>query len=356
MEQILVNLQKEFLEKIDQANSLALLDELFLEIFGKNGKITQFPKEFSKLSSGNKKTVGPFFNQVKQNLEKAVSDKRNVIREESYDKLADEESDLTKPVKHQNRESFIHPINKFEQEIAELFAKLGFQLFESPQIDTDHYNFEALNIPSQHPARDLWDTLYIKDAQKYGAATDSLLLRTHTSNSQVRIMEKYKPPIRMMVMGRCFRYENLDARHEHTFDQFELVYVDKGLSMANLQYLSEYFLKSFLGKDIKIRLSPGYYPFTEPSVHIFGTCVFCKSQGCKICGGTGELELGGAGMIHPNVLKNGGIDPNQYSGIAWGPGLERILMLKYGVKDLRLFRSGDLKFLQKIGRESDESK
>jgi phenylalanyl-tRNA synthetase alpha chain len=161
-------------------------------------------------------------------------------------------------------------------------------------------------------------------------------------------MENENLPIRMMVLDRCFRYENLDARHEHTFDQFELVYIDKGLSMANLQYLSEYFLKSVLGKDIKVRMRPKYYPFVEPGVGIDGECMFCNGQGCKICGGVGWLELGGAGMIHPNVLRNGGIDPDVYSGIAWGPGLERILLLKYGIEDVRLFRNADLRFLDKF--------
>ena len=180
-------------------------------------------------------------------------------------------------------------------------------------------------------------------------------MRTHTSNAQVRIMEKYAPPIRMMVFDRCFRYENLDARHEHTFDQFELVFVNEGLSMANLQYLSEYFLKTFLGEETSVRLRPKYYPFVEPGVGIDGTCLFCAGKGCKVCSGIGWLELGGAGMIHPTVLKNGGIDSDRFSGIAWGPGLERILMLKFGINDLRLFRSGDLKFLIEIG-EKDESK
>lgn len=153
-----------------------------------------------------------------------------------------------------------------------------------------------------------------------------------------------------MVLGRCYRHENIDARHEHTFDQFEIVYVDKNLSMANLQYLSEYFLKTVLGSDTKVRLRPKYYPFVEPGVGIDGLCIFCKGKGCKVCGGIGWLEVGGAGMIHPTVLKNGGIDPNIYTGIAWGPGLERILMLKYSINDLRLFRSGDLKFLEQFKR------
>ncbi|HCB22897.1 TPA: phenylalanine--tRNA ligase subunit alpha, partial [Candidatus Daviesbacteria bacterium] len=204
-------------------------------------------------------------------------------------------------------------------------------------IDTDFNNFEVLNIPQNHPARDLWDTFYINK---------NLLLRTHTSNAQIRILKQNKPPVRMMSIGRCFRYEAVDARHEHTFEQFELVYVDKNVSMANLQYLSEYLLQAIFGPEIKVRLKPKYYPFVEPGVGVDGLCIFCKGKGCKVCGGIGWLELAGAGMIHPKVLKAGGIDPNIYSGIAWGFGPPRMAMLKFGIEDIRLFNSGDLRFLQ----------
>ncbi len=356
MQEKLKQIQKNYLEKINSASSLKQLDEVFLLVFGKNGEITLFPKEFFKLSKDELKKVGPIFNEIKQELEKAINDKREVIREEGYKALENEQLVVNKiatPAARNDegtlkrRTGHLHPLTAFENEIVELFSKLGFQLFEAPQVDSDYYNFETLNIPKEHPARDLWDTLFI-DKYNLPKNPDRLLLRTHTSNAQVRIMKQFKPPIRMMVLDRCFRYENLDARHEHTFDQFELVYVDKGLSMANLQYLSEYFLKSVLGKDVKVRMRPKYYPFVEPGVGIDGTCIFCKGKGCKVCGNLGWLELGGAGMIHPQVLKNGGIDPEVYSGIAWGPGLERILMLKHGIEDLRLFRSGNLKFLEKF--------
>jgi len=338
VEEKISQIQNQYSEKIQKAQSLKELDILFLALFGKHGEIDLLPKEFSKLSDSERRKVGPLFNQAKQNLEKAIETQRNKVREESYKKLETEKFVL-QPERLQARTGLIHPLDQFEHEIVELFSKIGFQQYESPEIDTDDYNFELLNIPAGHPARDLWDTLYINS---------KLLLRTHTSNAQIRIMRQYKPPIRMMVLGRCFRHEAVDARHEHTFDQFELIYVDKNLSMANLQYLSEYFLKTVLGKDTKVRLRPKYYPFVEPGVGIDGLCIFCKGTGCKVCGGVGWLEVGGAGMIHPQVLRNGGIDPNIYTGIAWGPGLERILMLKHGINDLRLFRSGDLKFLEKF--------
>jgi phenylalanyl-tRNA synthetase alpha chain len=347
MDEKLNQIRREYQQKIGDAPSLKELDEIFLDLFGKNGALTLLPKDFASLSVEKKKEIGPLFNKVKTALEDAVNIRREQVREEGYKKLVDEKIDIEEKVEIKERIGHLHPLTVFENQIVDLFSKIGFQLYDASHIDSDFNNFEALNIPREHPARDLWDTLYI-DSQKYGIEKGKLLLRTHTSNAQIRIMKEYKPPIRMMVLDRCFRYENLDARHEHTFDQFELVYIDKGLSMANLQFLSEYFLKSVLGEKTQVRLRPKYYPFVEPGVGIDGTCLFCEGKGCKVCDGIGWLELGGAGMIHPQVLKNGGIDPEEYSGIAWGPGLERILMLKLGVEDLRLFRSGDLRFLEKF--------
>lgn len=306
MEQKLIQIQKEYLESIQKAQNLKELDVLFLKLFGRTGEITLLPKEFGKLSEDERHKIGPLFNQIKQELEKSIESRRQEVREEGYQKLDQEELNLDE-TEIKSRKGLIHPLDQFEHEIVELFSKIGFQQFESPEIDTDDYNFELLNIPAEHPARDLWDTLYVDN--KLEDQSKKILLRTHTSNAQIRIMRQYKPPIRMMVLGRCYRHENIDARHEHTFDQFEIVYVDKNLSMANLQYLSEYFLKTVLGKDTKVRLRPKYYPFVEPGVGIDGLCIFCKGKGCKVCGGIGWLEVGGAGMIHPTVLKNGGDRP-----------------------------------------------
>lgn len=341
------NIKQEYLDKISQAKTLKELDDIFLELFAKQGKITLLPKNFSKLSKDELSIIGPLFNQTKQSLEKAIEEKRQQIREESYNRLEEEELDLSKQVEIKSRIGHLNPVTTLENDIAKLFGHLGFQQFDAPQIDTDKYNFELLNIPPDHPARDLWDTFYI-DSSKFGINPGKVLLRTHTSNAQIRIMEKFKPPIRMISMGRCFRYENVDARHAHTFEQFEIVYIDKGVSMANLQYLSEYFLKHIFGADTRVRLRPKYYPFVEPGAGVDGLCMFCKGKGCNICSKTGWVELAGAGMIHPQVLKNGGIDPEIYSGIAWGFGPERIIMLKNGIDDIRKFLSGDLNFLSKF--------
>lgn len=347
MEEKISKIQEEYLAKIKSASSLKNLDVLFLALFGKNGAIDRLSKEFPSLPSAEKHSVGPLFNKVKQELEKAIIQKREEVREEAYKKLDHETLDLDTKAEIKKRKGHLHPNTQFIQEIVKLFAAIGFFQFDAPHIDTDYNNFEVLNLGPNHPARDLWDTLYI-DPSSYPSGKERLLLRTHTSNAQIHIMKSFKPPFRVMSIGRCFRYENLDARHEHTFDQFEIMYVDKNLTMTNLQYLSEYFLKSVLGKDIKVRLRPKYYPFTEPSVGFDGECIFCKGKGCKVCAGLGWIELGGGGMVHPQVLRNGGIDPKVYSGIAWGPGLQRIMMLKWGIEDVRLFLSGDLKFLEEF--------
>lgn len=352
MESQISEIKNTFFKKVSKAQNLKELDEIFLELFGKKGQITLLPKGFSRLPKNQLKVTSPLFNQTKQELEKTINNKRITIKEESYKKLADEELTITPGgCEAKNRQGHLHPITKLEWDTIKLFNKLGFKLYEAPHIDTDEYNFELLNIPKGHAARDLWDSLYL-NTEGLKANPGELLLRTHTSNGQVRAMRELKLPIRVMIIDRCFRYENLDARHEHTFEQFELVYVDKGASMANLQYLSEYFFKAILGKDIKARLRPKYFPFVEPGAGVDGLCIFCKGKGCKVCGGVGWLELAGAGMIHPQVLKNGGVDPDTYSGIAWGFGPERMAMLKYGIEDIRLFKSGYLKFLERIDHES----
>lgn len=343
-------IQIEYLEKISAASSLEKFDRLFLELFGKNGVMTLLPKEFSSYSKEELQKIGPAFNKAKERLEKEISDNRQVVREESYKRLEKEGLDLSEitssqaPRNDERGRGHLHPLTQFEREIVDIFTKLGFQQFDAPLIDTDQNNFEFLNIPEGHPARDLWDTLYI-DTKDTGFKPGELLLRTHTSNAQTHILKNFKAPIKFMNIGDCFRYENLDARHEHTFKQFELIYVDKGLSMANLQYLSEQFFKEVFGPEIEVRMRPKYYPFVEPGVGVDAQCIFCKGKGCKICG-TGWFELAGAGMIHPQVLTNGGFDPNEYSGIAWGVGPERMLMLKYGIDDIRNFRSGNIDFLR----------
>lgn len=340
MEEKISQIQKEYLDKIQKASTLKELDEIFLALFGKKGQVALLPKEFSKLTKEELTKIGPLFNRVKTQLEQVIEQQRSKAREESYQKLETEKFTLPSlKWKPKQRQGHLHLATQFKQEIIELFEKLGFSQFDAPHIELDKYNFEYLNIPKDHPSRDLWDTLWIEPGQ--------MLLRTHTSNFWPRLMEKHQLPIRAMSFDRCFRYEALDARHSHTFNQFEIAVVGENITMANLRYLSDYLLKGLLGKEAKSRFRPKYYPFVEPGVGIDCLCVFCHGKGCKICSGTGWFEIAGAGMIHPNVFKHTGLDPKKYTGLAWGFGVERMLMLKHGIGDVRYFWEGDLKFLQK---------
>ncbi len=362
MEDKIQQIQKDYLNSIQKANSLKELDEIFLALFGKKGEITLLPKDFGKLSKEKRQKIGPLFNKTKVELEKAIENRRNEVREESYKNLINDELDLTDVKMSKARagalkkgQGHLHPSTRFKQEIIELFGKLGFEQFDAPHVEWDKYNFEELNIPKEHPARDMWDTLYIdtgslREARDLKVEPGSLLLRTHTSNFWPRLMEKGKTPIRAMSFDRCFRYEAVDARHSHTFNQFEIAVIGKAgeeITMANLKFLSDYLLQGLLGSEAKSRFRPKYYPFVEPGVGIDCLCVFCHGKGCKICSNTGWFEIAGAGMIHPNVFKATGLDPKKYTGLAWGFGEGRMLMLKHQIDDIRYFLEGDLKFLQK---------
>ncbi len=345
MEEKISEIQKEFLSKIESAGSLKELDNIFLELFGKNGVITSLPKEFSKLPKDQLKNITPLFNKTKLELERTIEKRRETTREESYVLLNKEEFNL-KSVNIKERKGHLRLATQFKKEIIELFEKLGFEQYDAPHVEWDKYNFEELNIPVDHPSRDMWDTLYV-DTKNLEVAPGQMLLRTHTSNFWPRLMEKGQTPIRAMSFDRCFRYEAVDARHSHTFNQFEIAVVGENINMANLRYLSDYFLKAILGKEAKSRFRPKYYPFVEPGVGIDSLCVFCHGKGCKICSGVGWFEIAGAGMIHPNVFKSTGLDPKKYTGLAWGFGPDRILMLKHGIEDIRLLLEGDLDFLQR---------
>lgn len=346
MEEKISKIQKDYLDKIKKAESLKELDEIFLSLFGKIGEITVLPKDFSKLSKDQLQKIGPLFNKTKLELSRTIEERRQAVRGESYRSLENEEFSAIAPSslaperwESKKRKGHLHLSTKFKQEIIELFSSLGFEQFDAPHIELDKYNFTDLNIPKDHPSRDMWDTLWIEPSQ--------ILLRTHTSNFWPRLMEKGQTPIRAMSFDRCFRYEAVDARHSHTFNQFEIAVVGKNITMANLKYLSDYLLQGLLGKEAKSRFRPKYYPFVEPGVGIDCLCIFCHGEGCKICSNTGWFEIAGAGMIHPNVFKATGLDGKGLSGLAWGFGPDRMLMLKHSIEDIRYFLEGDLKFLEK---------
>ncbi len=239
----------------------------------------------------------------------------------------------------------LHPVTQMIREVTDIFGRLGFQVVEGPEVEEAYYAFDALNIPKDHPARDVWDTIFIKAAKNR-----EVVLRPHTSPVQIRTMEQMQPPIRVVVPGRCYRYEALDATHEWHFHQIEGLAVDENITMADLKGTLGEFARQIFGKERKVRFRVDYFPFVEPGVDFAIDCMFCQGKGCRTCKGTGWIEILGAGMVHPNVLTNVGIDPEKYTGFAFGMGVERLVMLKYGIPDIRAFYQGDLRFLSQFSR------
>jgi len=326
------------LAEIKQAKTTDELDKLRIKYLGRKGILAQLFAEIPELPNvDGRKKAGQILNTVKNAIEGALRAREQTIKNREQEKLESVYFDPTTPGKRVPAGT-LHPLTQFRTFVRETFEHLGFEEVYAPHIENDDFNFSLLNIPPDHPSRDLWDTLKLDE---------KTILRTHTSNIQVREMRSRKPPIRVMSFDRCFRHEAIDPRHTHTFTQFDLLYVDKGVSMANLRWLSEYFLKTVLGKETKVRFRPKFYPFVEPGVGVDALCPFCSGRGCKICG-KGWLELAGAGMVHPTVLENSGVDPATYSGLAWGFGPDRMLMIKLGIEDIRHFYEGDLRFLKQF--------
>ncbi len=335
-------IKKEVKKQINSAETLKDLDDIFKKYLGKKGKITQILRSLKDLSEKQKKETGKLANEIKKELESAVKEKKYVFQ--SADWLASKFQDIfdisvpsKKPLV-----GHLHPITLVRRKVEEIFQQMGFSVVEGPEVETEWYNFDALNIPKDHPARDAWDTLWLKpESQK-------LLLRTHTSPVQIRYMEKNQPPLRIIVPGRAFRHEATDASHDVQFYQLEGLMVGKDISVANFKAIAKEFFQRFFNKEIKVRLRPGYFPFTEPSFEIDVQCVICGGKGCSTCKQTGWLELWPGGMVHPNVLKAVGYNPKFWQGFAFGMGLDRLVMMKYKINDIRLFYGGDLRFLQQF--------
>ena len=319
------------------APDVATLDALELDVLGKKGRVTEVLRGIGKLPAEDRPKLGSVANGVRQQIEAAIAERRSVLGSAELDaRLAAETIDVTMPGRPIARGS-LHPSIESMAEIARIFGQFGFQVYESPEIEDDLHNFQALNIPPDHPARDLWDTLYVD--------VPGHLLRTHTSPGQIHVMRTVKPPIRALLPGRCYRYEAIDASHASEFFQVEGLMVDEGTSLGDLRGLLEAFAHAMFGADKKTRFRPGYYPFTEPSVAFDFECLVCGGVGCPVCGRSGWLTILGAGMVHPVVLRNGGLDPERYQGFAFGMGPERIAMLRHRIGDLRLFLENDLRFL-----------
>jgi phenylalanyl-tRNA synthetase alpha chain len=333
-------LRAEALTSIGDAPDAVALDALELDVLGKKGRLTSVLRGIGALPVDDRPKVGSIANAVRTTIEAALAQRGTQLRAtELAARLAAETVDVTTPGRPIRRGS-LHPSIEAMREIADIFGQFGFVAYESPEIEDDLTNFQMLNIPPDHPARDLWDTLYVDVAGR--------LLRTHTSPGQIRVMRTETPPIRALLPGRCYRYEAIDASHASEFFQVEGLMIDEGTTMADLKGLLDQFAKAMYGEDKRTRFRPGYYPFTEPSVAFDVECLVCGGAGCAACGRSGWMTILGAGMVHPVVLQYGGLDPERYQGFAFGMGPERIKMLKHGITDLRLFLEDDLRFLEQF--------
>lgn len=317
------------------------LEDFRLKYLSRNGLLNSMFEEFKEVSRESKGIVGKNLNELKVYLHKIYDEKKQTI--ETLSGKNSETEDISMPGLKYNKGTK-HLINSALDEILDIFGRIGFRIYESDEIEDEYHNFDALNTPDYHPSRDMQDTFYIDSKGK----DKQYLLRSHTSTGQIRVMENNTPPIRVIVPGKCYRNEAISARSLAFFHQFEVLYVDKNVTFRELKGTLNYFAKEFFGEQLKTRLRPSFFPFTEPSAEFDVECFLCKGQGCRVCKYTGWLEIGGAGMVDPNVFEIIGYDPEVYSGYAFGMGLERTLMIKYGIPDIRLFYENDVRFLKQF--------
>ena len=334
------DLQQQALDEIAKSTDLRALDEIRVKYLGKNGLFTEQLKQLGKLPKEERPQAGQQINKAKKTLQKAIEGKKQTLEQALLaERLSSEKIDITLPGRKAVPKGGLHPVTKTMHRIETLFANAGFQTAEGPEIEDDYHNFEALNIPAHHPARAMHDTFYF-DAHR--------LLRTHTSPVQIRVMEKNEPPLKIIAPGRVYRCDS-DITHTPMFHQVEGFLVGEKCSFADLKGILHEFLRGFFEQeDLKLRFRPSYFPFTEPSAEVDVECVMCNGEGCRVCSHTGWLEVLGCGMIHPAVLQHVNIDHEKYIGYAFGMGVERLAMLRYGVNDLRLFFENDLKFLRQF--------
>lgn len=324
------------LKNVKDSKSLYSLQSSYL---GKTGEISLMMRELGKVDKEERPKLGQLINQLKEwAISKFFNASQTIKLNELLSRYKNEEIDVTLPAKSQKYGS-LHPITLVTNELLDIFTGLGFYVYEGPEIENDYYCFTALNLPKDHPARDMQDTFYL---------SEDLLLRVQTSAGQIRAMEQNKPPLKVVVPGRVYRIDDLDSTHSPMFHQMEGLVVDKNVTLCDLKGVLEILAKKMFGEESKTRLRPSYFPFTEPSVEVDVTCCGCGGKGCKICKNTGWIEVLGAGMVHPNVIKNAGLNPEIYSGFAFGVGLERIAILKYGIKDLKWLYENDVRFLSQF--------
>ncbi len=335
----LEELRRATLARLASAGSLDELEEARVEALGRKGTIAQISKAFGKLTPEQRAALGKLLNSVKQDLESAYEEKKSRFEsEELAERLTHEWIDVTLPARGV-RPGSLHPVTQLQWEIEDLFTSLGFAVLDGPEVETEEHNFDALNIPATHPARDMQDTFWLSNGH---------LLRTHTSPVQVRGMRRLGPPFRMIAPGRVFRNEEVDASHEHTFYQLEGMMVDRNVSVANLIYFMKTLLSEIFHRNVTVRLRPGFFPFVEPGFELDIQCLICGGPGCPVCKQSGWVELLPCGLVHPNVLRLSNIDPDEWSGFAFGLGLTRLVMMRYGIDDIRHLQGGDLRFLNQF--------
>jgi phenylalanyl-tRNA synthetase alpha chain len=339
LESTLSDLQAGSCARIAAATAAEELEAVRVEVLGRKGTLNQISKQMGKLAPEDRARVGKLLNAAKETIEAALdARKREFDRQALAVRLDAEWVDLTLPARGP-RPGSLHPITQVQMEIEDLFTSMGFAVLGGPEVETEYHNFDALNIPADHPARDMQDTFWLEDGN---------LLRTHTSPVQVRGMERLGPPLRMIAPGRVFRNEEVDASHEHTFYQLEGMMIDRDVSVAHLIYFMKTLLSRIFGRDVTVRLRPGYFPFVEPGFELDIQCLICGGAGCPVCKYGGWVELLPCGLVNPNVLRMSGIDPEEWNGFAFGLGLTRLAMMRYGIDDIRLLQSGDLRFLRQF--------
>jgi len=338
-ETVISELRVTTLQALDAATTLEALESIRVEALGRKGKLAEVSKTFGKLTPEEKKSLGILLNSVKQELESGLDLRKVALESVALDaRLASEWFDLTTPAPG-IRPGHLHPITQVQREIEELFVSLGFAIMDGPEVEDEFHNFDALNIPPDHPARDMQDTFWLKDGR---------LLRTHTSPVQIRSLKKLGAPLKMIAPGRVFRNEEVDPSHEHTFYQLEGMMVDKNVSVAHLIYFMKTLLSAIFRREVTVRLRPGFFPFVEPGFELDIQCLICEGKGCPVCKQSGWVELLPCGLVHPAVLRSGGLDPEEWNGFAFGLGLTRLAMMRYAIDDIRLFASGDLRFLNQF--------
>ena len=341
MKQKLEDIKINALNSLEFADTLEKLEEIKVKFLGKKGELTAILKQMGSLSAEERPVIGQLANKIRQEIDDVLNSKVNILKEKAEEiRLINESVDITMPAK-KNKKGGLHPLNIVLNDMINVFQSMGFDVVDGPEVETDHYNFEALNVPADHPARDMQDTFYLGP---------ELLLRTQTSAAQIRTMENIKPPIRIICPGRVFRADEVDATHSPVFHQIEGLVVDKNISMCDLKGILEQFAHEIYGPETKVKFRPSFFPFTEPSVEVDVSCSECGGKGCRVCKGSGWIEILGAGMVHPRVLKTCGIDPDEYSGFAVGIGLDRLTTTRYKISDIRLIFENDVRFLSQFSK------